>query len=152
MIYNLGALASRSNVFTMAIPESMIGEEPTPDAWEAYLRETYPSPGPNDIGVIEGHVHEFDHATQVLRGRVAVYQKAPGLAIWRLKILSAPPADWRQPSYEWPCSFFVPKDHRHWIVSLQEFSETACLYAWRNETGDVVPMRDPFVSDTWVTG
>lgn len=81
---------------------------------------TFPKTG----DIIYGHKHNFDHMTFVYKGKVRCIAKSDiGVSTTKL--------------YEAPAFFLIPKDIIHEFIALEP-SEAYCIFAHRNENGEVV--------------
>lgn len=154
MIYDLGVIAGRPNVFTLAVDPALIGAQPDIEGWKEYLKGRYGDDLDPRVyyAILDGHTHNFGHLTVVMRGSFVLFAQPPGETRWGKRILSAAPAKSLAPAWDHNCWFDVPADWKHLLVATTELSETACLYSWRNETGEVVERMDPRANYEWVTG
>lgn len=84
-----------------------------------------PMPLPKAGMVVNGHKHNFDHATQVLRGSILVKAKRPdGTVIER--------------RFDAPDYFLVRADTEHEITALADNTLAWCVFSNRMPDGEVV--------------
>jgi len=84
---------------------------------------------------VDGHAHNFDHTTIIFTGAVEVAYKRPNGETGK-KIFRAP----QKGGFCQQGDGFVliPADHEHHIVALEDFTEAWCVFAHRDEHGEVV--------------
>lgn len=71
--------------------------------------------------VVPGHKHNFDHTTIVFTGSIRVRTPREGFAVFRA-----------------PDHFLVKKDVMHEITALENNTEFWCVFAHRDDHGEVV--------------
>jgi hypothetical protein len=95
--------------------------------------------------VARGHVHEFDHVTLLVKGKVRVDVKNTITKEERFKEFQA------------PTFMVIRKDHIHKITALTDDVQYYCVFALRDIDGDVTDVysgnNDPYGApddDYWV--
>lgn len=81
--------------------------------------------------VVEGHAHNFDHATFVYKGRVRVERLSADGSVERAVEVSADDGFGRN-------FILIKAGTIHRITSLQDGSRAVCIYAHRTPQGEVV--------------
>lgn len=88
--------------------------------------------------VVEGHVHNFDHTTYVVRGALRFEQLDP-VTGEVLKTIDKKASD----GHNW---VLIRAEMCHRITSLEEDSLGHCIYAHRNPQGEIVQEYDGWMA------
>ena len=97
----------------------------------------------NDVA--KGHLHEFDHVTMLVKGKVRVDVKNTLTKEERFK------------EFQSPTFMIIRKDHTHKITALTDDVQYYCVFALRDIDGDVTDVysgkNDPYAGhedDYWI--
>lgn len=85
--------------------------------------------------VMDGHAHNFDHTTIIFTGSVKVEFKRPDGSTGE-KIFHAPTKG--EPVEHGQGYVLIRKDTEHKITALEDFTEAWCVFAHRDEHGELV--------------
>lgn len=92
-----------------------------------------PMPFERAGSVVEGHTHNFDHTTYVVRGAVSVERLAADGSVD--KVITKRASD----GYNY---VLIKAGVKHRLTALEDNTLAHCIYAHRNPQGDVVQEYD----------
>lgn len=81
--------------------------------------------------VVEGHTHNFDHTTYVVRGAIQI--ETLGESATRSRVIKA------SDGFNW---VLIKADVNHKITALEDNTLAHCIYSHRNPQGEVVQAYD----------